>query len=103
MNLFYLTGPAMIIATLIKDPGPAAKFLKAGAISPETARNPVSVKVTRRSHLEGLIRRGVLVDAGEGRLYVNVDAYRRQRRRIIMFVVIAAIIATGVVWVVLST
>jgi hypothetical protein len=100
-KLGLLLFPVMIITRVMKDPSPIVRFIKAGATAPDTARNPVSVNVTRRSHLDRAVRQGVLIDAGEGRFYVDVEAYRHRRRRAILVVTIGTILLTAAAWFVL--
>jgi hypothetical protein len=91
--------PLMILAMILKQKGPVSKFLKVGAISPETARRGDSAQLTApdRLHLDGLVKRGVLVALGDGRYYVDVEAHRRRRRMmIVLLVVVAAGLAAGV-------
>jgi len=91
--------PLMILAMILKQKGPVSRFLKVGAISPETARRGDSAQLTAtdRLHLDGLVKRGVLVALKDGRYYVDVEAHRRRRRSIIVLLVVVAIaLAAGV-------
>ena len=91
--------PLMILAMILKQKGPVSKFLKIGAISPETARRADSAELTApdRLHLDGLAKRGVLVALEDGRYYVDVAVHRRHRRlMIVLLVVVAAGLVAGV-------
>jgi hypothetical protein len=91
--------PAMILGMAIKDPSPIARYVKAGATTPDTARNPVSLKIRGRYLLKSAIRRGVLIDAGEGRYFVDLNAYRRRRIRFIgVLMATAAVVAAAMWW-----
>lgn len=91
--------PLMILAMILKQKGPVSKFLRIGAISPQTARRADSAELTApdRLHLDDLVKRGVLVALEDGRYYVDVEAHRRRRRMAIVLLVVAAmILAAGV-------
>ena len=91
--------PLMILAMILKQKGPVSKFLKVGAISPETARRADSAELTApdRLHLEDLVKRGVLVALDDGRYYVDVAVQRRRRRMVIILLVVVAVgLAAGV-------
>ena len=75
-----LIAPVAILLMAFQKKGPAWHFLKAGATSPETARRPRSVEVDNTDLLSGPVRRGVLVATGDGRFFVNEQAYHRWRR-----------------------
>jgi hypothetical protein len=91
--------PLMILAMILKQKGPVAKFLKIGAVSPQTARRGDSAQLTApdRLHLDDLVKRGVLVALDDGRYYVDVEAHRRRRRFMaVLLVVVALALAAGV-------
>jgi len=91
--------PLMILAMILKQKGPVSKFLKVGAVSPETARRPGSAAVSGVDllHLEDAVKRGVLVALKDGRYYVDVEAHHRRRRFIgVLLVVVAIALAAGV-------
>jgi hypothetical protein len=85
--------PLMILAMILKQKGPAAKFLRIGAISPDTARRADSAELTApdRLHLDGLVKGGVLVALDDGRYYVDVEAHRRRRRAVVVLLVVVAL------------
>ena len=84
--------PLMILAMILKQKGPVSRFLKIGAVSPETARRADSAQLTApdRLHLDGLVKRGVLVSLEDGRYYVDVAVHRRRRRMMIVLLVVVA-------------
>jgi hypothetical protein len=74
--------PAGIVVMMLKQPpGPVAKLIKAGAISPETARRCEGVGIPRAFVLEPGIRRGVVQRTTDGRYWVDVRRSRQVRRR----------------------
>jgi hypothetical protein len=95
--------PLMILGMILRDKGPVAKFVKAGAVSPATARRPESIAIERNDHLHipGAVKRGVLVALDDGRYYVDLD--RRRRRRwigggAVLTLATAAAIAAILLW-----
>jgi hypothetical protein len=91
--------PLMILAMILKQKGPVSKFLRIGATSPRTARRADSAELTApdRLHLDGLVKRRVLVALDDGRYYVDVDVHRRRRRMVmVLLVVVAAALVAGV-------
>lgn len=96
--------PLMMLAMLLRDRGPVKLFLQHGAISPETARKPATVAVKHRDLLHGPVRRGVLVATGDGRYWVDQQALRRLRRRVIIgcSLVTAVLVILGTVLLVRS-
>jgi len=71
--------PLVPFAMILLKKGPVAKFYASGAISPETARRPQSIEA--KGDLDGPIQKGMLIRLEDGRCFVNVDRYRRTRRR----------------------
>jgi hypothetical protein len=78
MRIGLILYPLVPLILVGSQRGPISVFYRAGAISPETARRPQSVKA--KGELDRSIKRGLLVPTGDGRYYVNVDAYRRRVR-----------------------
>lgn len=97
-TLGMLTMPAMVLAAVLKDPSPVSRFVKAGAVSTDTARHPTSLKIRGRYMLDSAIRRGVLRDAGEGRFYVDLSAYRRYRVKFMVLAGSLAAVAGFALW-----
>lgn len=61
--------------------GGAGRFVSAGARSVETSRRPESLGIRGgRDTLAGAIKRGVLVEVGDGRYFVDMTVYRRRQR-----------------------
>jgi hypothetical protein len=90
--------PAGIVVMMLKQPpGPVAKLIAAGAISPETARRTEGLGIPRAFVLDPAIRRGVVHRTADGRHWVDVKRAKQVRRRtaVIAGVVTAAVIAVG--------
>ncbi len=89
--------PISITALILKDRGVVSAFLKAGAISPQTARKPGSLSITRRYMMDGPIHRRTLVATGDGRYWVDRPRLQQHRRRLFtaMGLLSAGLIALG--------
>ena len=83
--------PLMILAMILKQKGPVERYLKAGAVSPETARRLTDLELREHYILPDAVKRGLLVETGDGRYYVNVAAFRRRRRRIVALAIVAGL------------
>jgi len=95
--------PVTILMLMRKDPGPVGTFLRAGAVSEETARRPSAIGIVRLFLVQDAAKRGVLVGLGDGRFYVDVLTYRRRRRRMIAITLMAAAALTAAgLWAVFS-
>jgi hypothetical protein len=92
LRLSLLVYPLFAIAVAASRNGVIGPFLQARAISPETARKPASLCVRDVDAVRRAARRGVLIDAGKGRYYVNRRKYLHRKR---LFT--AALIGAGVV------
>ena len=92
--LGMLLMPAGIVIMMLKQPpGPVATLIKAGAVSPETARRSEGLGIPRPFVLDPAIRRRVVHRTEDGRYWVDVDRARQVRRRT---AVIAGIVAAAV-------
>ena len=91
--------PLMILGMILKQKGPAALFVKLGAVSPETARRPPEMKLGQQYQLPDLVKRGVLVPAGDGRYWVDRAILRRRRWFwTIAMLILAALLLVAVYW-----
>ncbi len=96
--LGMLLMPAGIVVMMLKQPpGPVAKLIAAGAVSPETARRAEGLGIPRAFVLDPAIRRGVVHRTTDGRYWVDVERARRVRRRTAIGagLVTATVIAVG--------
>lgn len=72
------------------------RFLEAGAVSPEKAVTKEEIQIHNYLIFKKLTRKGVLVEAGEGRYYLNQERlalYLGNRRRILLMVLVLIILA----------
>ncbi len=71
------------------------KFKKADAADPAAARRLDEFRVRDNRIFRGLVRRGVFVEAGEGRYYIDLDQaaeFKSLRRRIAFYVGLAIVL-----------
>jgi hypothetical protein len=99
-----IAGPAMMVLIALRKPGPVRTMLRAGAVSPETARKASTLGLTAPP-LGPLIRAGVVIEEDDGRIWL--DARRASRRQwrigaligacvaLVGLVVAAALMLTG--------
>ena len=91
--------PLGIAAMLLKQPpGPVKKLVKAGAISPETARRCETLDIPRPFVLEPAMRRGVVHRTEDGRYWVDLDRARRVRRRLALVAGLLAMALGAAAW-----
>jgi hypothetical protein len=80
---------------IIKQNEYIRKFKKADATGPASARPLDELRVRNNHVFRGLHRRGVFVEAGEGRFYIDLDQaeeFFALRRKIAFFVGMAVVI-----------
>jgi len=92
LKLGVIIFPLMILAMILKQKGPVSKFLALGATCPEKARRTPELTMGERYQMPDLVKRGVLIALDDGRYFVNVEAHRRQRRRVIMILAVAGVL-----------
>lgn len=76
-----LAGPAMMLIIALQKPGPVKTMLRAGALSPETARKAETLGLTLPP-VAPLIRAGVVVREPDGRIWLDAARARRRQWRI---------------------
>jgi hypothetical protein len=98
--LGMLLMPAGIVIMMLKQPpGPVAKLIAAGAVSPETARRSEGLGIPRPFMLEPAMRRRIVYRTQDGRYWVDVVQARRHRRRLALATgMIAGIMALAGWW-----
>jgi hypothetical protein len=99
MGLATLIMPASIAVFILSRPsGPIRKLIRAGAISPETARRTKGIDIPREYVLGPYARLGVARRLPDGRWYV--DRRRDWQIRCILFLIILVLAAACglVVW-----
>ena len=99
LKLGAIVFPLFVLIMAAKQKGPVRKFLKAGAISPDTARKLASVELKGPYYISGALKKGVIVAVGDGRYYLEVPVYRRRRRRLLTALALigVAIVVCGLV------
>jgi hypothetical protein len=95
LRLSLFVYPLFAIAVAAGRGGVATPFLRARALSPETARKPASLSIRDVDAVRRASRRGILIDAGKGRYYVDEPRYRRQRRTFITILIGVGIVISG--------
>jgi hypothetical protein len=97
MKISLLLFPLFILTMILNRPGPVTVFRKAGAVSPETARRPSSLKIDNLDLVKDAARKGRLIATGDGRYYVDMPGLKRRQRWIFtaLAVVAAAVIIEG--------
>jgi CTP-dependent riboflavin kinase len=86
---------AAIVARARRDV--VSHFMERNAVSPDAAVRWVPERHVQRRMLARLVRRGVLVEAGEDTYFVDVPAYDRWRRslRLRTVVLLAGVAVAG--------
>ncbi len=80
---------------IIKQNQYIRRFKKAGATAPASARPLAELRVRNGHIFRGLVRRGVFVEAGDGRYYIDLDQaaeFMALRRRAAFFAGLAALL-----------
>lgn len=90
----------LLILWKLSGTGPIAKYRKARAFTPLTARKPSSLGINFPDMLDGSIRGGRLKSTGDGRYYLDAAQEMRMRRRwrTVQFIAPAVIVATLITW-----
>jgi len=97
--LGMLLMPAGIVVMMLKQPpGPTSKLIKAGAVSPETARRSEGLGIPRAYVLEPAMRRRVVHRTPDGRYWVDVARARQMRRRTATVAGVVTLAAMAVGW-----
>jgi hypothetical protein len=71
----------LLILAFGRNTGTVSRFVKAGAISPPTARKPASVGIKYPELMERPVRKNMLIATGDGRYYANMALVARKRRQ----------------------
>jgi len=94
----------MMLIIALKKPGPVKTMLRAGAVSPETARKSATLGLAAPP-LAPLVRAGVVVEEQDGRIWLDAAKARRRQWRIgallcacmmlVLLVAAAVLVLTG--------
>ena len=99
MGLAALIMPISIAAFILRRPaGPIRKLMRAGAISPETARRARGVDIPREDVLRPYARLGVARRLADGRWYVDRRRDRTVRTIMIGVIILLAAACGTFVW-----
>jgi hypothetical protein len=93
-------GPALVLLVLAwRIRQTVSRFREAGVTAPEHAKSLSDLDIRDGKAIKLLRRRGVLVDAGTERYYLDEAAYERwrKRRRIILAVMLGVVVLLGIV------
>lgn len=80
-GLGAVVGPTMMVLLALQKPGPVKSLLRAGAVSPESARKITTLGLAEPP-LKPLIRAGVVVREEDGRIWLDQARARRRQWRI---------------------
>ena len=94
LRLGLIAYPLLAAGYLASRTGPVAKFIKAGATSPEHARRPTSLGIERPSVLSDPVRSGTLQRLADGRYFVDLAIVRRRRRRVLLVLSLVGLVST---------
>jgi hypothetical protein len=84
----------MMLILALQKPGPVKTMLRAGAVSPESARKPATLGLSAPP-LAPLLRARVVIEEADGRIWLDTARARRRQWRIAV-IVGASIVAAGV-------
>lgn len=83
-------GVSLLLSMRRQPPGPIGRLIQSGAVDPEHARRPSTVGIRRPLELKPAIRKGLVVELGDGRCWVDQPKVRRRRIRIAIVAAVAA-------------
>lgn len=89
---------SLLLSLRKQPPGPVGRLAKAGATSPEQALKPSTAGIVRPVELRPAIRRGLVHELDDGRLWVDVARVRRRRIRIAVFAGLATMLVIELLW-----
>lgn len=98
IRIGLLVYPVFLTLVAISKGGPVGRLMKAGAISPETARKPESLGVNDPRVVQSWADDGLLIAVGDGRYYVNVAAYRGRKRLLIANFAMIGVAGIALAW-----
>ena len=99
MRLGVMAYPAaLIIMAISAKGGNVPRLVEARAFAPDTARRPESVGIKGGAQtLAGAVRKGIVIDNGDGRFYVDMIAFRRRQKRMVSLFVTVAVLGAALV------
>ncbi|MCA9278590.1 MAG: hypothetical protein H6815_08020 [Phycisphaeraceae bacterium] len=97
MKIGLFAYPAMVFMAYLSRPNAVHAFESAGAFSPETSRKPESLNVPMKA-LRRAVRKRLLVQATNGRYYIDRRMLRRSERQAFVLFAVALLAAVPLFW-----
>jgi hypothetical protein len=95
-SIGMVAGPLVMMITVLRQPGPVKTLVRAGALSPDTARKATTLGLSEPP-LQPLLRAGVVVREADGRIWLDQPKARRRQWRIALALGAAVTVAALVV------
>ncbi len=95
-SIGMVAGPLVMMITVLRQPGPVKTLVRAGALSPDTARKATTLGLSEPP-LQPLLRAGVVVREADGRIWLDQPKARRRQWRIALALGAAVTVAVLVV------
>ena len=95
-SIGMVAGPLVMMITVLRQPGPVKTLLRAGALSPDSARKATTLGLSEPP-LQPLLRAGVVVREADGRIWLDRAKARRRQWRIALTLGAAVTVAALVV------
>jgi hypothetical protein len=95
-SIGMIAGPLVMMITVLRQPGPVKTLIRAGALSPDTARKATTLGLSEPP-LQPLLRAGVVVREADGRIWLDQPKARRRQWRIALALGAAVTVAALVV------
>jgi hypothetical protein len=95
-SIGMVAGPLVMMITVLRQPGPVKTLLRAGALSPDSARKATTLGLSEPP-LQPLLRAGVVVREADGRIWLDRAKARRRQWRIALALGAAVTVAALVV------
>ncbi len=80
-SIGMVAGPLVMMITVLRQPGPVKTLVRAGALSPDSARKAATLGLSEPP-LQPLLRAGVVVREADGRIWLDQPKARRRQWRI---------------------
>ena len=80
-SIGMVAGPLVMMITVLRQPGPVKTLVRAGALSPDSARKATTLGLSEPP-LQPLLRAGVVVREADGRIWLDQPKARRRQWRI---------------------
>ena len=77
-SIGMVAGPLVMMITVLRQPGPVKTLVRAGALSPDSARKATTLGLSEPP-LQPLLRAGVVVREADGRIWLDQPKARRRQ------------------------